>query len=55
MSSAGNACLKLDSGETTPLKAGDTLIQTGSRHAWGNPGEVPCALLIVSIGVKRKG
>lgn len=52
---SGECILKLDSGETTPLKAGDTLIQTGSRHAWGNPGEVPCALLVVSIGVKRKG
>jgi quercetin dioxygenase-like cupin family protein len=35
---SGECILKLDSGETTPLKAGDTLIQTGSRHAWGNPG-----------------
>jgi hypothetical protein len=25
--------LKLDSGETVPLKVGDTLIQNGSRHA----------------------
>jgi mannose-6-phosphate isomerase-like protein (cupin superfamily) len=52
---SGACVLKLDSGETTPLKAGDTLIQTGSRHAWANPGNAPCALLVVSIGVKRKG
>jgi len=52
---SGECILKLDSGETTPLKAGDTLIQTGSRHAWGNLGRGPCALLVVSIGVKRKG
>lgn len=51
---SGGCILKLDSGETTPLKAGDTLIQTGSRHAWGNPGEEPCVLLVVSIGVKRQ-
>jgi len=51
---SGECILKLDSGETTPLRAGDTLIQTGSRHAWGNPGKVACALLVVSIGVKRK-
>jgi len=50
---SGACVLKLDSGETAPLKAGDTLIQTGSRHAWGNPGKVPCALLVVSIGLKR--
>jgi mannose-6-phosphate isomerase-like protein (cupin superfamily) len=52
---ARGACiLKLDSGEETPLKAGDTLIQTGARHAWSNPGDVPCELLVVSIGVRRK-
>jgi mannose-6-phosphate isomerase-like protein (cupin superfamily) len=52
---SGQCVLKLDSGETTPLKAGDTLVQTGSRHAWENPGGTPCWLLVVSIGVKRKG
>jgi quercetin dioxygenase-like cupin family protein len=52
---ASGACvLKLDSGEAVRLNAGDTLIQNGSRHAWGNPGSVPCALLTVSIGVPRK-
>jgi quercetin dioxygenase-like cupin family protein len=52
---SGACVLKLDSGETTPLKAGDTLIQTGSRHAWGNPSGQDCTLLVVSIGVKREG
>jgi len=52
---SGECILKLDSGETVPLKAGDTLIQNGARHAWGNPGSEPCALLTVSIGVPRKG
>ena len=51
---SGGCVLKLDSGETVQLKAGDTLIQNGSRHAWDNPGRVPCAL-IVSIGVRRRG
>jgi mannose-6-phosphate isomerase-like protein (cupin superfamily) len=50
----GGCVLKLDSGETVPLEAGDTLIQNGARHAWGNPGQVDCALLVVSLGVKRK-
>jgi uncharacterized cupin superfamily protein len=30
---SGECTLKLDSGETVPLKVGDTLIQNGSRHA----------------------
>lgn len=51
---SGAWVLKLDSGEATPLKAGDTLIQNGSRHAWCNPGEEPCALLVVTIGVSRR-
>lgn len=51
---SGECVLKLDSGERVPLKTGDTLIQTGSRHAWGNPGRIPCTLLVVSIGVKRR-
>jgi mannose-6-phosphate isomerase-like protein (cupin superfamily) len=46
---SGECILKLDSGETTTLKAGDMLIQTGSRYAWANPGNSPCALLVVSI------
>jgi quercetin dioxygenase-like cupin family protein len=50
---SGECTLKLDSGETVRLKAGDSLIQNGARHAWGNPGGVPCALLVVSLGVKR--
>lgn len=51
---SGACVLKLDSGETTPLKAGDALIQTGARHAWGNPSGQDCTLLVVSIGVKRE-
>lgn len=52
---SGACILELDSGETAPLKAGDTLIQTGSRHAWSNPSGADCTLLVVSIGVKREG
>jgi quercetin dioxygenase-like cupin family protein len=52
---SGACVLKLDSGETTPLKAGDALIQTGARHAWGNPSGQDCTLLVVPIGVKREG
>jgi len=36
------------------LKAGDALIQTGARHAWGNPSGQDCTLLVVSLGVKRE-
>jgi mannose-6-phosphate isomerase-like protein (cupin superfamily) len=52
---SGACVLKLDSGEAASLKAGDTLVQNGSHHAWGNPGPVPCTLLVVSLGVERRG
>jgi quercetin dioxygenase-like cupin family protein len=52
---AKGACvLKLDSGESVTLRAGDTLIQNGTRHAWSNPSSEDCALLTISIGVPRK-
>jgi len=45
---SGECILKLDSARQRRLRP------AGSRHAWGNPGKVSCALLVVSIGVKRK-
>ncbi|MGE3528130.1 MAG: cupin domain-containing protein [Methyloceanibacter sp.] len=51
----GQCVLKLDGGETVTLRAGDTLVQNGARHAWSNPGGEACALLTVSLGVPRKG
>ena len=51
---SGECVLKLDSGERVPLRTGDTLIQNGARHAWGNPGRFHCALLVVSLGVSRR-
>jgi quercetin dioxygenase-like cupin family protein len=47
---AGEICLDLDDGVTVDLKAGDSLIQNGTRHAWRNPTDQPCNLVIVLIG-----
>jgi hypothetical protein len=49
----GACVLTLDGGAETVLKAGDSVVLNGPRHAWRNPHETPCGLLTVSIGVKR--
>lgn len=45
----GACVLQLDPGEVT-LKAGDTLIESGTLHAWTNPFDEPCRFLAVVIG-----
>jgi mannose-6-phosphate isomerase-like protein (cupin superfamily) len=50
----GACVLTLDGGEETTLKAGDSVVLNGPRHAWRNPHNEPCGLLTVSLGVKRE-
>ena len=47
---SGRVVLELDDGETRELKAGDTVIQNGTRHAWRNPFDEPCLLAVVLVG-----
>lgn len=49
---SGEVVLELDAGETVALKAGDTLVQNATRHAWHNPGSEPCVLITVTIGAQ---
>jgi mannose-6-phosphate isomerase-like protein (cupin superfamily) len=46
----GEATLELDDGEKTVLRAGDVIIQNGTRHAWRNYGSQPCTIVAVSVG-----
>ncbi|MDN3356216.1 hypothetical protein [Actinomadura sp. DC4] len=46
-------CTPLDDGEQTVLRAGDVLIQNGTRHVWHNRGTVPCTIVGVAIGADR--
>jgi quercetin dioxygenase-like cupin family protein len=46
----GEVWLELDDGAQTHLKAGDALVQNGTRHAWRNHGDVPARLGVVAIG-----
>lgn len=41
---AGEIVLRLDDGAEVTLGKGDTYVQSGTRHAWRNDGEVPSTL-----------
>ncbi|MEE8419434.1 MAG: cupin domain-containing protein [Dehalococcoidales bacterium] len=51
---SGEIWLELDDGEEVHLKAGDTVIQNGTRHAWRNKGTEPCQVVVCIIGAHRK-
>jgi mannose-6-phosphate isomerase-like protein (cupin superfamily) len=50
---SGELWLELDDGEVRHLKAGDIVIQNGTRHAWRNRSEQPATMIAVLIGAKR--
>ncbi len=50
---SGRCVLELDDGATRELGPGDTVIQNGTRHAWRNPYEDPCVMVVVLIGVQN--
>ena len=43
----GTPILHLDKG-AMPLNAGDTVVQRGSSHAWGNRSQTPAVVAICS-------
>jgi mannose-6-phosphate isomerase-like protein (cupin superfamily) len=47
---SGRCVLELDDGSTRQVSAGDTVIQNGTRHAWRNPYDEPCTMVVVLIG-----
>jgi uncharacterized cupin superfamily protein len=49
----GEVVLELDHGCETTLRAGDTLVQNGTRHAWRNRSGQPCRMLVVMLGAVR--
>ncbi|WP_084215683.1 cupin domain-containing protein [Pseudonocardia spinosispora] len=50
---SGEATLELDDGEQTVLRAGDVVVQNGTRHAWRNRGTEPCTIVGIAIGADR--
>ncbi|ASY66827.1 hypothetical protein SJ05684_b58450 (plasmid) [Sinorhizobium sojae CCBAU 05684] len=49
---SGRITLELDDGATVDLKAGDTVVQHGARHAWRNPNDEPATVAFVLIGAE---
>ena len=47
---SGEVTLELDDGVEVHLKAGDTVVQNGTRHAWRNRSSEPCVVVVVLIG-----
>lgn len=50
----GELTLLLDTGAPQVIKAGDVVIQMGTRHAWRNTGNKPARVMFVMIGAERK-
>lgn len=50
----GEVWLELDDGQEVHLRAGDTLVQNGTRHAWRNKSSEPCCVVFFLIGAHRR-
>jgi mannose-6-phosphate isomerase-like protein (cupin superfamily) len=51
---SGEVWLELDDGKEVHLRAGDTVVQNGTRHAWRNKGSEPCRVVVCLIGAHRR-
>lgn len=49
---AGIITLELDDGASVELKAGDTVVQQGTRHAWRNRTSAPATISVVLLGAR---
>jgi mannose-6-phosphate isomerase-like protein (cupin superfamily) len=47
---SGEVDLELDDGVIRRIRAGDYVVQNGTRHAWRNPGSVECLAVGVVVG-----
>jgi mannose-6-phosphate isomerase-like protein (cupin superfamily) len=47
---SGEVILELDDGASVTLRAGDTVVQNGTRHRWRNDGAVPAVIAVFICG-----
>ena len=52
---AGEVILELADGVEKVLRPGDTVVQNGTRHRWGNRGTEPAVLAVFITGANRAG
>ncbi len=50
----GEVILELDDGAEVLLKAGDCVIQNGTRHRWHNRSSSNCLIAVTLLGAERK-
>ena len=51
---SGEVVLELDDGATKKMRAGDTVVQNGTRHRWSNPGSEPVVIAVFIVGAHRR-
>ncbi|HSD10473.1 MAG TPA: cupin domain-containing protein [Candidatus Binatia bacterium] len=51
---SGEIWLELDDGAKAHLKAGDCVIQNGTRHAWRNLSDRECVMAFVIVGARTR-
>lgn len=50
---SGEVYLELDDGSEVLLKAGDCVVQNGTRHAWRNRSSANCVIAVTLVGAER--
>ena len=50
---SGECYLELDDGAEVLLKAGDCVVQNGTRHAWRNRSSENCVIAVALVGAMR--
>ena len=50
---SGRCVLELDNGASREVGPGDVVVQNGTRHAWRNPYDEPCVMVVVLIGASN--
>lgn len=50
---SGEVYLELDDGSEVLLRAGDCVVQNGTRHAWRNRSPANCVIAVTLVGAER--
>ncbi len=51
---SGEVWLEVDDGQQVLLKAGDCVVQNGTRHAWHNRSQEPCTIAVCLLGAHKR-
>jgi mannose-6-phosphate isomerase-like protein (cupin superfamily) len=51
---SGEVDLELDNGAVRQMKAGDCVVQNGTRHAWRNRSSQPTTMAFILLGASRQ-